>query len=173
MDAINITGLFFFMPIFSFFLVSTIVYAILIKTKILGDSQFVNLSISLIMGIIFMSFSSIDLYVQTIVPWFVLFLVIVFFVLVVAGFATKDLEKIMTTKFAWALIAILLVIFLIAAIRVFNPIFHQGLFLTSGTDGGTTMMSQIFNFLRTSSYAGSVLLILVTLVFAWLVTRSK
>ena len=67
--AIDVSGINFFMPVFSFLFVFVIVYAILAKTKILGDNKFVNLVIGFIMAIIFMSFSSTELYVETIIPW--------------------------------------------------------------------------------------------------------
>ena len=56
---IDISGIYFFMPVFSFLFVFLIVYAILARTKILGDSGFVNLLVSFIISIIFMSFSSV------------------------------------------------------------------------------------------------------------------
>lgn len=166
--ALDITGLYFFMPVFSFLLVFFIVFAILAKTKILGDSAFINVLVGFIMAIIFMSFSSLELYVQTIIPWFVVLLVCIFLALVVAGLATKDLEKIMTSKFAWAMIAILVVIFLIAAIKVFNPIFHSDLGITSGE--GTSMIEQL-SIAAGGRVLGTILLIIIAIAVAWVVTR--
>jgi len=105
--AIDISGIYFFMPVFSFLFVFLITYSILAKTEILGSSGFVNFFLSFIMAIIFMSFSSLDLYVQTIIPWFIVLFIIVFLVLLIAGLSTKDLSKIMTTSFAWVVIVIL------------------------------------------------------------------
>ena len=107
--AIEITGINYFMPLFSFFFVVLIVYLILNKTKILGESNFLNFLVSFIMAIIFMSFSSIELYVRNIIPWFVVLLIIVFLVLFLAAFSTKDIDKIMTSKFAWAVMIILII----------------------------------------------------------------
>lgn len=166
--ALDITGIYFFMPVFSFLLVFFIVFAILAKTKVLGDSAFINVLIGFIMAIIFMSFSSLELYVQTIIPWFVVLLVCIFLALVVAGLATKDLEKIMTSKFAWAMIAILVVIFLIAAIKVFNPVFHSDLGVTSGE--GTSLIEQIST-ATGGRFLGTILLIVIAIAVAWVLTR--
>ena len=137
--AIDITGIYFFMPVFSFLFVVFIVYAILAKSKILGESGFVNVLVSFIMAIIFMSFSSLDLYVQTIIPWFVVLVVCVFLVLLIVGFSSGGITKILSNKaVGWIIIAILLVIFLIAAIKVFNPVFHPDLGITSGE--GTSLI---------------------------------
>ncbi len=167
--AIDISGIYFFMPVFSFLFVFFIVYAILVTSKILGDSKFINVLIGFIMAIIFMSFSSLDLYVQTIVPWTVVLLVIVFLVLLVAGFSTKDLAKIMTTKFAWVIIVILLIVFLVAAIKVFNPVFHPDLIITSGE--GTSLVEQI-TYSVEGKAGGAVLLIIIAAAVAWFLTKS-
>jgi len=167
--AIDISGIYFFMPVFSFLFVFIIVYAILAKTKILGDSQFSNILVGFIMAIIFMSFSSLELYVQTIIPWFVVLFVIVFLVLLIAGLSTKDLDKIMSNKFAWMIIAILVIIFLVAAVRVFNPVFHPDLGITSGE--GTSMIKQISGTLGGRT-AGTLLLLVIGGIVAWVVTRK-
>lgn len=170
MSTIDVSGLNFFMPVFSFLLVFVVVYAVMAKTKVLGESQFVNLMVSFIMGVIFMSFSSLELYVQTIIPWFIVLLIIVFLVLVLAGLSTKDLSKIMTTQFAWVMVAILVVIFLIAAIKVFNPVFHPDLLITSGE--GTSMLGQIRTYINSNGYAGSVLLLITAIIVSWILTKK-
>ena len=167
--AIDISGIFFFMPVFSFLFVFLIVYAVLARTKLLGDSGFVNFFVSFIMAIIFMSFSSLDLYVQTIIPWFIVLFVMVFLVLLVAGLSTKELSKIMTTKFAWVIIVILIIIFLIAAIKVFNPVFHPDLIVTSGE--GISLVEQI-NYLAGGRVFGTVLLIIIAGIVSWVLTRK-
>lgn len=167
--AIDISGIYFFMPVFSFLLVFLIVYAILARTKILGDSGFVNLLVSFIIAIIFMSFSSLELYVKTIIPWAVVLLVSIFLVLLIAGMSTKELDKIMTKKFGWFFIIILVIIFLIAAIKVFNPVFHPDLIITSGE--GTSLVEQL-TYSIDGRVAGTVLLIVIAGVVAWVLTRK-
>ena len=110
--AIDISGVYFFMPVFSFLFVTIVVYAILLKTEVLGGSQFMNLLVSFIMAVIFLSFSSMELYLITLLPWFVILLVLVFLVLLIFGFSSGDLKGIMTNRFAWIIVAILVIIFL-------------------------------------------------------------
>jgi hypothetical protein len=169
--AIDISGLEFFMPIFSFLFVFLIVFILLGMTKVLGESKFLHALISFIMAIIFMSFSSLDLYVKTIVPWFVVLLVVVFLVLLIAGFSTKSLDKIMTPAFAWVVIGILILIFLIAAIKVFNPVLHADLGVTSG-GGGESFLEQVRDFFKGSNIAGSLLLIIVAVVVSLVLTKG-
>lgn len=167
--AIDISGLNFFMPVFSFLFVTLIVYLILLKTKILGESKFLLFLISFIMAIIFMSFSSLKLYVQTIIPWFIVLFVVVLLVLLVAGLSTKNLDKIMTPAFAWVVVGVLIIIFLIAAVKVFNPVFHPDLIVASGE--GTSMLEQMKGYLSGGA-VGSILLLVVAGVVAWVVTRK-
>jgi hypothetical protein len=167
--ALDISGLFFFMPIFSFLFVVLIVFAILAKTKILGDSKWIIALTSFIVAVVFMSFSSADLYIRTIIPWFVVLMVVVFLVLLIALFSTKAWDKIMSPAFAWVIVGILILIFLIAAIRVFNPVLHPDLGVTSGQ--GTSFLEQIKDFMS-GGVAGSILLLIVAVIVAWVITRK-
>ena len=168
--ALDISGIYFFMPVFSFLFVTIVVYAILVKTQVLGESQFINLLVSFIMAVIFLSFSSMELYLITILPWFVVLLVLVFLVLLVFGFSRGDLKEIMTNKFAWVIVAILVIIFLVAAVRVFNPVFDKDLIITSGGDGGGGVGS-ILDVIFYSRWSGSVLLLVIAAIVAWFITR--
>jgi len=157
------------MPVFSFLFVFLVVWAVLAKTKLLGEAGFVNFFVSFIMAIIFMSFSSLDLYVRTIVPWFIVLFIMVFLVLLIAGLSTKDLANIMSTRFAWGVIVILLIIFLVAAIRVFNPVFHPDLIITSGE--GTSLVEQI-RYAADGSAFGTILLIVIAGLVSWVLSRK-
>lgn len=173
MAEINLAGLTFLMPIFSFLFVFIIVYAILAKTHILGESKFVNLLIGFIVAIIFISFStatfSTEQYIRTIVPWFAVLLVCVFLVLVLAGLSTKDLGAIMKPWFAWVVIAILIIVFVLAAIRVFNPVFSS----QYGVDSGSSpqFISQVGNIFN-NQIGGSILLIVIVIIVAWVITKK-
>ena len=167
--ALDVSGINFFMPVFSFLFVFLVVFALLIKTKILGGGKFISVLVSFIVSIIFMSFSSMELYIRTIIPWFVVLVVVVFLVLLIAMFTTKGWDKIMTPAFAWIVVIILVLIFLIAAIRVFNPVFHPDLGVTSGQ--GTSLFEQMRNYLD-GGVAGSILLLIVAAIVAWVITRK-
>lgn len=167
---VNITGIYFFMPVFSFLFVFVVVYAVLAKTKVLGDTKSVNVIVSLVMAIIFMNFSSMQLYVETMLPWFIILLICVFLVLVIMGFSTKSVDKMMTPAFAWTVVAILVIIFLISAIKVFNPVFHSEYILTSGDS--PQLVSQIRNAFD-NQFSGTILLLIVAAVVAWVLTKKS
>lgn len=167
---LDISGIYFFMPVFSFLFVFLISYAILAKTNVLGESSFINVLISFIIAVIFMSFSSLELYVTTIIPWTVVLLVCILLVLMVAGLSTKELGKIMTTQFAWVAIAILLVVFLIAAIYVFNPVLHPDLGVAAG-GAGESLLGQIRDKMGTGA-SGTILLLIIAGIVAWILTKK-
>ncbi|MBR9704358.1 hypothetical protein GOV12_03025 [Candidatus Pacearchaeota archaeon] len=174
MASINLAGLYFFMPIFSFLFVFIVTYAILFKTKILGESQFVNILVGLIIAIIFMSFStstfSTDTYIRTIIPWFAVLFVSVFLVLLLMGLSTKDLGSIMTSKFAWAVAIILIVIFVIAAIRVFNPVLDPTYGVASGDS--PQIISQLRDIFG-GPVGGGILLVIIAIIVAYVISRAK
>jgi hypothetical protein len=170
--AIDVSGLNFFMPIFSFLFVFIVVYALLEKTKILAGTKFIHFLISFIVAIVFISFSSIEFYVRQIIPWAVVLIVILLFVLLIAGFSTKSLDKIMTPAFAWVFIGILILVFLIAAIKVFNPVLHSSSGIVEG-HGGETIWLQIRDFFGSSTVGGSILLIVVAVIISWIIAKAK
>jgi|SRR3989344_2824112 len=165
--AIDISGIQFFMPVFSFLFVFIIIYALLAKTKIIGDNKFVLLLISFIVAIVFMSFSSLELFVRTIIPWFVVLVIAVFLILVIGFFSSKDWVP--KSGFGWVVIIVLIVIFLISAIYVFNPVFHPDLGVASGE--GTSLLQQIGSYMS-SGVLGSILLIIIAIIVAWIITKK-
>jgi len=166
---VDISAIHFFMPIFSFLFVFLIVYSVLKNTEILGDSDFINMLVSFIIPIIFLSFSSLELYVQTIVPWFAVLLVCVFLIMLITGLSNKDVGKVLGAGFSKVIIGVLIVVFLIAAIRVFNPIFHPDLILTSGE--GTSLVEQI-RYSSDGKVFGTFILIIVSSAVAWVITKK-
>ena len=168
--AIDISGIFFFMPVISFLFVFLIVWSILVKSKILGDAPWVNLFVGLIMATIFMSFSSLDLYVRTVIPWFVVLFVCVFLVMLLTGLAAGDITKFMGNWLGWVSIIILVVIFLISAIKVFNPVFHPDLLITTGE--GTSLIQQI-RYGADGTVFGTLFLIVIAAIVSWVLIKFR
>jgi len=169
--ALNISGLEFFAPVWAFLFVFVVVYALLAKTKIIGESKFINVVTGLVVATIFISFSTLELYVLTIIPWAIVLIVSLFLVLLVAGFASGDMKKIMTNKLAWIFVAILGIIFFVSALYVFNPVFHPSLGLAPGYEG-ESVLTQLGDFFSGSGIAGSILLIVIAIIVAWVITKK-
>lgn len=150
------------MAIFGFLFVFTVMYAILAKTKILGENAFSNALVSFVIAIIFITFSSGVEYIGNVIPWFALLIVCIFCVLVIIGFSQKEIDKFMKPGFTWVFIIILIIIFVISAVKVFNPIL--GPYLPGG-DKAT-------GFFYSERFIGGVLLLVIAAVTAWILTKK-
>ena len=154
--AVDISGLEFFMPIFGFLFVFVIVYALLDKTKILGESKFINLLISFVIAVIFATVSSVQDYVQLVTPWFVVLVIALFFVLIIVGLSQNKISDIIGKRFVWVFIVALILVFLISATKVFAPVWWN-----------------VQDFITNEGrIVGGVLLLIIGALAAWVITRK-
>ncbi len=117
---IDLSGLNFFMPIFSFLLVFFILYAILDKIKILGENKGIHILISFILSAFFVVNASLVEFVQLSSSWFIVFLVCIFWILFLVAFTHGKLDVIMKPGIAWVLVIALIIFFIISSSYVFN-----------------------------------------------------
>jgi hypothetical protein len=111
----------YFMPIISFLFVFVLIYAVLVKTNILGKNNAVSLMISLMLSAFFIYNASLVEFVKTSAAWFVIFFICVFFILLLITFTHGDgIKKIMNPSMAWVMLAILVIIFVVSSSYVFN-----------------------------------------------------
>ncbi len=160
MTQADISGLMYFMPLFSFLFIFVIIYAILVKTKILGENNFANILVSFIIGIVFATTAGTREYVETITPWIVVLAVCLFFILLIIGMSQGKIEDIMKPGFIWFFIILVLVIFLVAASNVFSSVmspFWASLQKTISTQ---------------EKLVGSVGILVIGILAAWLLTKK-
>lgn len=158
--AIDLSGLGTFMPVFGFVLVFTVVYALLGKTKVLGDSKFVHIFVSFCISIIFLISTNAVEYVKVTTPFFAAFIISLLFIMLLVGMFKGDLGEFFKGKgFAIFLIVILIIIFVFSAIFVFAPVINQYM---SGPKG----------FFLQPQILGVIILIAVTAFTAWLLSKK-
>ena len=116
----SLTGLNFFMPILSFLLVFIVVYAVLNKIQILGESKGIHLFVSFILAIFFVVNVSLVDFVKTSSSWFVVIFVLVFLVLVMIAFTQGSLEIVKNKYVALILVGGLIAVFVISSAYAFN-----------------------------------------------------
>ncbi len=157
---LDLSGASTFIPVFGFLLVFTVVYALLSKTQILGENKFVHILTSFAIAIIFLvSASAID-YVSVITPWFAAFIISLLFIVLIVGLLKGNIEDFFKGKgFAWFTIIILIVIFVFSAIYVFADIINK-------------YMSGPKAFLLQPSVLGVIILVAITMLISWLLTRK-
>ena len=171
MAVLDFSWLSYFLAIFGFLLVFVVVYAILTKTKILGENAFVNSITAFILAIIFITFSPGVQYIGAITPWFAILVVSLFFFLIIVGFSQKEIDKFMKPGITWVFIVILLIIFLISAIKVFNPVLGPYLPGASG-DGADPILLKVAKFAYSDRFLGGVLLLIIALIVSWIITKK-
>ena len=155
--AIDISGIGAFLPVLSFLLVFTVVFAVLAKYKVLGDSKFVNLFVSFIVATIFVSLTSAREYVISITPWFAVFVIASMFILSLVGFAGKIPEGL--TKGIGVLFVVgLLAVFLISAYYTFS----SAPFFTSLSD-----------WISKPRVYGVLLLVVLSALVSWVLIKVK
>lgn len=153
---VDISALKDYLPILSFLVVFVAVFAVLVKTKIVGENKWIQLFLSFIVATIFVTASSARQFVINVTPWFAVFVLLLFFVLALIGFSGKMefLEKGIGVVFAIAL----LLLFLISAYFSF---------------GETTHFVEFKDWLFTPKVWGALVLVIVSAIVSWVLVKSK
>ncbi|MFA6023025.1 MAG: hypothetical protein WC781_02980 [Candidatus Pacearchaeota archaeon] len=172
MAILDFSWLAYYMAIFGFLFVYVVVYAILSNTKLLGDNNYINSLTAFVFAIIFITFSPGVEYVGVVLPWFVILLICLFLFLIMIGFSQKDMSKFMKPWVTWVFIAILIIIFLISAIKVFNPILGPYLPGVSDT-GGDPSLLLFKNFFYSEKVLGAIILLIIAAIASWILTKKK
>jgi len=156
----SVSAIGYFMPIFAFLLVFIIVYALLHKTKIIGDNGPVMLFVSFIISSFFIVEASLVEFVQFSSAWFGVFVFVVFFALAILAFMPgKEPLSFLTKKdwFSWVLLGLILAFFVISAAYVFNWVINW------------EMVGDWFY----TDWFGMVLLLIIAGVVAWRISPVK
>ncbi|MFH0808431.1 MAG: hypothetical protein V1888_02340 [archaeon] len=120
----------YFMPIFAFLLVFIVVYALLVKTKVLGDAPAILLFVSFILASFFIVEASLVEFVQFSSAWFGVIVIGLFFLIVLLAFIPGIDLKVFFGKgnwFAWVLLGLLVAFFVISSAYVFNWVVNWGM----------------------------------------------
>lgn len=168
----EISAIAYFAPIAAFLLVFIVSFAILAKTKLLGESNFVQLFISLLISALFVSAIGVREYVQTIVPWFAVLLISLFLVLALVGFVGKPAEF-MQKGIGIVFVVLLGFVFLVSAFVVFSDVlvnYIPGPFYGAGGDVRALLFT---DWLYSPRVLGALSLIIISAVVSWILVKSK
>jgi len=152
--AASLSAIGYFVPIFAFLLVFIVVYALLMKTKILGESSAVMLFISFVLASFFVVQASLVEFVRFGSAWFSVIIIGVFFLMLVLAFLPGDTPLKFLTKydwFSWAMLIVILVLFIVSSSYVFNWALSWG------------VVKEWFS----SDWFGMILLLVIAGVVSW------
>ncbi|HLC53095.1 MAG TPA: hypothetical protein VJK03_00990 [Candidatus Nanoarchaeia archaeon] len=153
--AVDLTSVSDFLPLLSFLVVFVLVFAVLVKTKVV-ENTFFQLFIAFLLATMFITASGARTYIENIVPWFAVLLVCLFFVLALTGFVGKDVEF-MNKGVGILFIIGLILVFLISAGIIFSSTLQPYYEMLAG---------------RPRLY-GALLLLGVSAVVGWVLVKGK
>lgn len=121
--AASLSAIGYFMPIFAFLLIFIVIYALLVKTKVLGESPAVMLFISFILSSFFIVEASLVEFVQFTSAWFGTIVIGLFFLIVILAFVPGIKIGEFFGKgnwFAWVLLGGMILFFIFSSAYIFN-----------------------------------------------------
>ena len=146
----------YFLPIFSFLLVFIVIYALLHKTKILGENQPILLLVSLIMASFFIVNVNLVEYVEFTASWFVVIAILFFFAFLIIAFTSGKLEWFEKSWFAWVLLALLVGFFIVSSAFTFDWAVNWG---------------SVYGWFFTDWF-GFILLLIIAGVVSWVIAKK-
>lgn len=168
----DLSGIEYFLPILSFLVVFIIVFAVLNKTKIIGENKWWQLFVSFVFATIFISAAGARDYVLNIIPWFAILVVSFVLILVVVSFIGKPVEN-MNKGLGMAFVIILILAFLVSALFVFSDYITPYLPWSQGYgSGGNPNVLGVLDWIFSPRVFGAILLLIVSAVVSWILVKS-
>lgn len=150
----------YFLPVFAFLLVFIVIYAILQKSKILGENSAVSLFISFIMASFFIVEVQLVDFVTFTSSWFAVFVILLFFLFIALAFVPGEASLDFLAAKNWfsiVVLALMIIFFVISSSYIFNWVVEWD-YLLSGAD---------------SEWFGFALLLVIGGVVSWVLSRGK
>jgi len=163
----------YFAPIWVFLAVFGITYGLLFKTKILGENKWPLLFVSFVIATIFISAASIEQYVSTVIPWMVILILALFFILLLTSFVGED-TKFMNKGIGIALVILVMVIFVISGVKVFYSVLSP-YFPGSSVYGEGVGPEQIIfiEWLFSGPVIGALFLLILSGIVSWILVKGN
>jgi len=140
--------------------ITIVIYALLIKTKVLGDNYIVAIFISLILAGFFIVEASLVEFIKFSSAWFSTGVVLVFFILLLLAFLPGKEPLEFLTKgnwFAWVILGAIVALFIVSSAYVFNWALNWG------------MIQDWFH----TEWFGMILLIIIAIIVSVVLAKSK
>jgi len=168
----DVSAITYFAPIAAFLLVFAFVFAILLKTKILGEHKVGTLVVAFIVATLFVSAAGAVSYIKAIVPWFAVLVVSLVFLMVLTGFIGKP-AQFMNKGIGIAFVIIFALVFLISGFIIFSSSilpYLPGPGFGSGDSVETTIA---LDYLYSPRVGGAILLVIISAIVAVVLVKAK
>ncbi len=161
-------SLVYLMPVLAFFFVFIVTYALLAKTKILGDSEVISVLTSFLIALIFMLNPVATKFTVATVPWIAVLIFVLVFILLILTFVHGKIDEfVKSPAVALILVAAIMLVFIGAAANVFGPL------ITLVEGGGVEEPTGLAALLTNPSVIGALIILVVAGVTSWILTRAK
>jgi hypothetical protein len=168
--AVDISGISYFAPILAFLVVFAVIFSLLAKTKVLGESKGVQLFISFVVATIFVSAAGVTDFVLTITPWFGALVVSLMFLLLIIGFVGKD-AAFMHKGIGIGFVVVMVIVFLVSGFVVFSESIAPYLPGSEG-EGADPNVVNATQWLLSSRISGAIMLLVIGAIVSWVLVRS-
>jgi hypothetical protein len=170
--AADLSGMTFFAPIAAFLIVFIVTFAVLTKTKLLSENNWVVLFVSFLMASIFVSVAGARQYIQTIIPWFAVLLISLFLLLVLVGFIGKPAE-ILTKGIGIVFVIFLGIVFLVSGFFIYSNVLVNYLPGPGFGTGSNTDATMFLDWIYTPRVGGAILLVIISAAVSWVLVKAK
>jgi hypothetical protein len=170
---VDVSGFAVVAPVFAFFLVFVVVFGVLFKTGVLGENKWVQLFSSFLVASIFISLTGARDLVLTVVPWVVVLILSLFFILLIIGWIGKGAEF-LHKPIGIVVVILLGLIFLVSAFVVFSDVL-SGYLPGPGFGSGDSEPEVLFflSWLYSPRVLGGILLIGLSAIVSWVLVKMK
>lgn len=168
--AVDVSGVSYFLPVFSFLMVFVVSFIVLVKSK-MTDNVSLQVLVALLIATVFISFGGARQYLENVVPWFAVVLISMFLLLLMAGLFGKYPEGLLKGV-GVVFMVVLFLIFIISAFLVFSSYvspylpWSESYQSTSASDGITSWIAQ-------PRIGGTIILVVVSILVSWVLIQVK
>ncbi len=119
----------YFTPVFVFFLVFGVLYALLSKTNIFGDNKGLNSIVAFALGLLFILTPELMKLVSIFTPWFILLFIFVLMIVLLFLFIGVNEETVVSVfserSMVWIIVIVAVTIFIYAMTQVYGTQIHE------------------------------------------------
>lgn len=147
------------MPIVSFLFVFVLVYALIVKSKLLEGNAMVPVFISLLIASFFIVNTNLINFVKISTSWVIVLFVVVFFVMLILSFVGGDAVKVFTgnKSITWVIVFVIIVTFVITSSYIYN----------------WTINWNVADSWLDKEWFGMLVLAIVAIVVSFIITKTK
>jgi len=170
--AADVSAFTYFAPLLSFLIVFTITAVLLYRTKVLGESSWLVVFVSFLISVVFVTAASVRQVVLDVIPWFVVLLLALFFMMMLIKFVGTKTDDVFGKHVGWIFVVAVIVLFLVAGIKVFAAVFYPYLPGPYFGQGGDPQLTYFFSWIYSPQIFGAILLLLVGGAVSWFLARN-